>query len=271
MRHAIRLLGGVAAVALAVLMFGSFSRSLVFFPHREATDALATTAAAAGLEPWINRAGERIGWRTSDGNDQAPLVILHGNAGHALHRKWLASQVAGADPSARWQIHILEYPGYADRAGTPSESALLAAAREGLATLSAPALLLGESIGTGVATRLAAIESERVRGLVLLTPFDSLVEVGRHHYPFLPVGWLLTERFDSVAALRQYQGPVAFLIAEQDEVTPASGGRRLAASYGGPKREWVVRGARHNDAAALLTDEQWGAALAFAAGRDAVP
>ena len=57
--------------------------------------------------------------------------------------------------------------------------------------------MFGRSLGSGVAVQLAAVRP--VIGVILVAPFDSLVEVGKRHYPFLPVNWLLKHRFDSAA------------------------------------------------------------------------
>ena len=65
-------------------------------------------------------------------------------------------------------------------------------------------------------------------------------------YPFVPVRWLLRDRWDSVEALSAYRGPLAVLLAERDTVVPARFGRRLYDGYGGPKRLWVQAGRNHN-------------------------
>jgi hypothetical protein len=97
-----------------------------------------------------------------------------------------------------------------------------------------------------VASYLAGAFPEQVAGLLLVTPFTSLVDVAAHHYPFLPVRTLLSERYDSVEALSHYKGPVAFLLAGRDEVVPTILGRQLYDSYSGPKWLRVEARAGHN-------------------------
>lgn len=113
--------------------------------------------------------------------------------------------------------------------------------------------VLGESIGTGVACGAVRERPRLVQALVLITPFDSLVSVAQIHYTFLPVSWLIRHRFDSVANLRDYPGPVAFLLAENDRTVPARLGRALYESYPGVKRLWVTPRADHNDRALMLS------------------
>ncbi len=84
-----------------------------------------------------------------------------------------------------------------------------------------------------------------------LTPLEN------HHYPWLPVGWLLRDRYDSVANLAGFAGRVAVLLAQEDRIVPAKYGQALFASLGGSKRLWLLPGAEHNDWW-LHTDEEWG-------------
>jgi uncharacterized protein len=85
-----------------------------------------------------------------------------------------------------------------------------------------------------------------VDGVILVAPFDSLVEVGRHHYPILPVGWMLRHRFDSLGAAPAVKAPLLCLVAGRDEIIPAAGSRRLYEAWGGKKRWVELVGAGHN-------------------------
>lgn len=237
--------------------FRQFSRSLTFFPDRPATTELARRAAEGGLEPWFNQADERIGWKTQQGSPDSPLLILHGNAGSAVDRAELARFLQLLAPEDPRRIFILEYPGYGDRAGQPSEDSMVAAATAALKEFSTAPIVLGESIGSGVAALAAAVEPTRIRSLVLVTPFTSLVEVARYHYPWLPVGWLLADRFESAMALPKFPGPVAFILAGEDQITPTESGRQLYLQYPGPKVLHEVPGAGHNEAVYSLGSAGW--------------
>lgn len=259
----------ILAVAVYVLywMFAStLQRSLIYFPSTASENELDRLAADSDFERWTTPDGRPIGWQSRFGNPLRPVLILHGNAGFALHRAALAQRLHQAAPELHAKYYLLEYPGYGDRPGTPSQNAFVDAAEEALATLatSAKTILVGESIGTGVATLATEKLPQSVAGLVLITPFDSLVSVAKFHYPWLPVGWILSDRFESLRALKNFPGPVAFLVAGADEITPAKAGMRLYDSYPGQKRLWLVEGARHNNVATRISAKEWAEILGFA-------
>ena len=94
----------------------------------------------------------------------------------------------------------------------------------------------GESLGTGIAARLAI--EERPRALILRSPFTSIAAVGQRHYPFLPVSWMLRHRFDSLALAPKVGAPLLCLVATQDRVIPAEHSRLLFQAWHGAKN-WI--------------------------------
>ena len=158
------------------------------------------TPRGKGLLPWLDVDGNFIGWRSRQGAG-IPVLLLHGNAGHSLHRSYFVSRLrdAGVAPP----IFILEYPGYGARPGTPTESNLVAAAVKAIDLLDQPVILVGESLGTGVACGAASQRPGSVRGLLLITPFDSLIAVAKKHYPWAPVSLILRDRYESSRALQK--------------------------------------------------------------------
>lgn len=256
------LLGAGYLAICAVLYFRQ--DSLVFFPHHAPMPELEATARSVGFEPWTNADGERIGWRSVDGDSANALLICHGNGGFALHRNYFAYANRASDGSARPRTYLLEYPGYGAREGTPSEANLTAAAIEAIDTLAASAAapritLLGQSLGSGVASAAAAKRPDAIGAIILITPFNSLVGAAHDHYPWIPVPWLLRTRFDSETNLAAFPGPIAFIVAMEDQTVPAHLGRKLYEGYSGTKRLWLVPEAHHNDTDRLLADwpEVW--------------
>ena len=122
--------------------------------------------------------------------------------------------------------------------------------------------VVSESLGTGVAAHLAKVYGERVSGLAMMVPYGNLADVGQRQMPFLPVRLILTERFNPQEWLKDYHGPVSFLIAGADEVIPPELGLRLHDGYAGPKRLQVIPGAHHNDVAEQSV-EWWQGTFAF--------
>ncbi len=222
--------------------------SMVFFPQRTEEAAMSQEARAAGFRQWKSTQGESVGWISEDGDPKKLLMLFHGNGGHAGHdfhfRKLLRDQ--GCD----WTVCLVEYPGYGLREGTPSEASLTNAALEAFDALAKDPetviYLMGESLGSGVVSAVAGARPNRVAGLILVVPFDSLVSAAQCKYPWLPVGTLLRTRFDSLSALRSYHGPSAVIVGENDTVVPARLGQRLYESLQGNKRLWIVPQTGHN-------------------------
>lgn len=98
-----------------------------------------------------------------------------------------------------------------------------------------------------MAAATAAALPGDIAGVLLITPWDRLLHVARHHYPWAPVSWVLRDRYDSVAHLADFPGPVAVLVADRDAIVPPHLGRALHAALPDPKRLWVLPQAGHND------------------------
>jgi pimeloyl-ACP methyl ester carboxylesterase len=242
---------------------------MIYFPLRNTQDALAREAVSQGFEPWQSPDGQLIGYRSLPATDdpRPPLAILitHGNAGYAMHRADYAPLLRAAAPDRAVSIYLLEYPGYGARSGQPSQTDFLAAANEALAQIPAklPVILLGESIGTGVASATASTNPDRVAGLLLLTPFDSLANVAQHHYPLLPVRWIMRDKYPSEEWLKNYHGPIAVILAANDTIVPAKFGQKLHDTYAGPKKLITADQADHNDLLHTLPPSAWQEALQF--------
>jgi pimeloyl-ACP methyl ester carboxylesterase len=246
---------------LVVLYFNQ--DNMVFVPTMDTETNMDREAATRDFEPWRNAKGERIGWQSRGGDPSQVLLICGGNGGYALRRAYYRADLAaqGCD----WKIFLLEYPGYGARPGKPSEQALTAAAINAFDILAAQPgrtiRVVGESLGSGVASALAAARSDRIAGLVLVTPFDSLSNAASSRYPWLPVGLLLRTKFDSMKNLKSYPGPVAFVIGENDRTVPTVLGEKLFAAYPGRKQRWLVPRAGH-DCSSFIGSE-WRQVMTF--------
>ncbi|MGH8669840.1 MAG: alpha/beta hydrolase [Burkholderiales bacterium] len=173
----------------------------------------------------------------------APLVLYFG--GNAEEVSWMVAEAARRAPGSAWLL--VDYRAYGSSGGAPSESALIADAlrwHEHAAKLGRPVYLFGRSLGSGVAVQLAA--ARPVDGVILVAPYDSMVEVGRRHYPFLPVRWMLKHRFDSLQRAPAVRAPLLCLVAGRDEIIPVVHSKRLYDAWAGPKRWVELPGAGHN-------------------------
>ena len=236
---------------------------LLYLPAQASHDEVFADARRHDLTPWPSAADYRGLLREPAGAARATVVLLHGNAGHAGHRHWYADALARLG----WRVILAEYPGYGPRTGRLGEAALVADAAETLRRarrqFPGPLLLAGESLGAGVAAAAAADPSPELAGLLLITPWDRLEHVARHHFPWAPVGTLLRDRYDNSANLATFRGPVAVVLAEQDSIVPPAFGRALYAALPERKRIWVVAAADHNDWMARVDDPWWQSVADF--------
>ncbi|HKI70368.1 MAG TPA: alpha/beta hydrolase [Verrucomicrobiae bacterium] len=247
---------------LFALLVMFYQRKLIYFPTKLAPADAERIAAQNGFVPWQNAAGGTIGWKMQAKTSSAGTVlIVHGNAGFAADRDYLARPIHDA---ALVDVFVLEYPGYGARSGSPSEQSFLAAADEAfnLLTNKSRIYVVSESLGAGVAAYLAKTHGDQVSGLLLFMPYNRLVSVAQAQMPVLPVHLLLWDRFDPEDWLKNYHGPVQIVLAERDEVIPTRFGRRLYESYDGPKVLQIIPGARHNEVAEQST-EWWKGVFSF--------
>lgn len=281
-RSARALLVVVLAAAVVVTLVWLLQRYLIYFPDRSAPPA------AGGL-----RSGAQdVTLRTSDGlrltawllppaagAPAAPGVVLvaPGNAGNRRDRLALADALTAEGLA----VLLLDYRGYGGNPGRPGEAGLSRDVRAAWAYLVGEAgfapgrvILFGESLGAAVVTSLAADlcaagdPPDRLpAGLVLRSPFTSLAAVGREHYPYLPVGALLRDRFevrDRVAAITV---PTAVVYGTGDQVVPPEQSREVAAAAAEPVATLAVPGADHNDPALYGGAEVIAAVRQIAADR----
>ena len=239
-----------AFAALCALLYLVQER-LIFLPRSLSESTRHALRAVPGVIEIEARAadGTRLhGWLRHGAEEAARpglVVYFGGNA------EEVSGQVLDADALAPWSLAAFNYRGYGLSEGRPSEAALVAdalvaydrfAVREDVDP--ARIVVFGRSLGGGVAVQLAA--ARPVRGVVLVSPFDSLKSVGRRHYPFVPVSLLLRHPFDSVARAPDIEAPLLVLAGERDRIVPSTHSKRLFDAWRGPKRWVLLPGADHN-------------------------
>jgi uncharacterized protein len=223
-----------------------FQRSMIYHPPVFTPQQVNQMAQEANLARWKNAGGQSIGLERPSPRQPAKgsVLMVYGNASYAAGCAHYADAIQS---DAAFDVFIVEYPGYADRPGSPSQSALFQAADEAFQLLDTnkPIYLMGESLGTGVASYLAGIHPDKVAGMILLSPYNRLTDVAQYHMPIFPVHLLLMDRFPSEDYLRHYRGPVGVVVDGHDLVVPEKFGRRLYNSYAGPKKFWEFRLGEH--------------------------
>lgn len=238
------------AAGLCLLVYLTQER-LIFFPRRldeRAALALERSYPRAESFELIAEDGVRLrGWLVGgSAHRPQPLVIYFGGNGEEV--SWLVSEFSRASD---WAALLVNYRGYGLSQGQPSEAMLY---RDALAlydrtTLrpdidSRRVIIMGRSLGTGVATYLAS--QRPVAGVVLVSPYDSLVQVAHGAYPFLPVDLLLRHRFASAARAPSIHAPLLALVAARDDVVRPERSRLLVQAWGGPAQLEMLDGVDHN-------------------------
>jgi hypothetical protein len=223
-----------------------FQRQMIYHPPVFTSQQVEQMAQASGLERWKNSAGESIGLKRLSPKQPAAgsVLIMHGNASDAID---CADYVDAIQSVAALDVFIVEYPGYADRPGSPDQTSLFRAADEAFQLLATngPIYLVGESLGTGVAAYLAGTHPGKVAGAILISPYNRLTSVAQYHMPVFPVHLLLMDCFPSEDYLRNFHGPVGMVVDGHDHVIPGKFGLRLYDGYAGPKRLWEFPDGEH--------------------------
>lgn len=241
-------LGLVCAYLLVVLVAHWGQRRLMYHPLPDRVRPL--QAGISGVEERVLTApdGVRlIAWYAKARPGQPTFLYFHGNAGSLAGR----TSRMRAFMSEGWGIYMLSYRGYGGSGGTPNEQDIVADARLAFGALvhegvSEKGLILyGESLGSGVAARIAA--ERPAAGLVLEAPYTSILEIARSAYPFLPVSYLLADRYETDKVIKQVRAPLLVLHGEMDGVIDVAMGRRLFELANEPKRLVTFPDGGHSD------------------------
>ena len=261
-----------------LVMLTTFQRSLIYYPHRVAAVTPDTAGLSAAqvhevqvaaddsvvLHGWFLPGGGRACGdedeylRHLQSGRQVALVFC-GNAGHRGYRGDILQLFSHLEIDA----YVFDYRGYGSTEGSPSEAALISDSQAIWSYLTEQRsidpgriLIFGESLGGSVATQLAAHicrNGQRPRALVLQATFSSLVDAAGYHYPWVPVSWLLADRFESAEAISDVQCPILHLHGTGDTIVPLRLGRRLfdrappASEAGIAKRFVELPETGHND------------------------
>jgi pimeloyl-ACP methyl ester carboxylesterase len=194
------------------------------------------------------------------------IIVFHGNAGTAADRDYYVNDL----PALGYRVILAEYPGYGARKGKLGEASFVNDAKEtvriAVEQYGKPIYLLGESLGCAVAASLVKETSDQINGVILITPWNTLLAVAKEKFPWLPVSLFLTDKYDSNQNLKAFQGRIAVVGAERDDIIPIHHAQALYESLSGQKKMWTIRGAGHNDWLDLVDRSKWKEITDFAKG-----
>ncbi len=188
-----------------------------------------------------------LAWYVPPPPDRPVLAYFHGNGGNLSNRAARVRMFA----AARHGLLMVEYRGYGGNAGHPGETGFASDARAAMEFLAAQGfgadrlVVYGESIGTGVATRVAG--EQAVAALVLESPYTSITALAGRRYFFLPVRWLVRDPFDSLSRIGRVQAPILMLQGDRDTIVPPGLGRELFEAAPEPKQIWSAPDGGHEN------------------------
>ena len=238
MWHALRM--GLSGVAIVYLTLGGvlffFQRSLVYFPQPGSGNGNAMMIT-------LPVATARVLVCTRPKEGRRALIYFGGNAEDVSLN--FPSFSVGFPDSA---IYLLHYRGYGGSSGTPSEAALFADALTLFDEVHGkhPVIdVVGRSLGSGIAVYVAS--RRPVARLVLVTPYDSLQDLAARQFPYMPVRWLLLDKFESWRFAPHVTAPTLIIAADHDEVIPRASTELLRSRFkSGQATFAVLPGTGHN-------------------------
>jgi hypothetical protein len=236
----------VAIYVLAIVGLTIFQRRLQYFPDRRLVDpGQAGMSGVEDLRLTTDDGETLVAWYVP-AQDGHPLILyFHGNGGALVDRipRFRALTASG------YGFLAIAYRGYGGSTGSPTQKGLMEDGETAYQEAHARGydgdriVLIGESLGTGVAIALAA--TREAAALVLDSPYSSAVEVAAAHYAIFPVHWLMFDRFRSDLAIGDVHIPILVVHGDEDDVVPISLARRLFELANEPKTFMQVSGGKH--------------------------
>ena len=232
---------------VAALYLGQ--RRLMYFPDQSTPDpARWGVADMTAIRLPVGGGLKILAWWRPPADSRKPVIVyFHGNADHIGDRAYKARRFIDAG----YGILLTTYRYNAGSGGRPSEEALIDDASRAVdfvvseGVTESRIVLYGESLGSGVAVALAA--ERKVAGLILETPYSSVVEIAHSRYWFALAKWLVHDRYDSMARIGEVKAPILLLHGEADTTIPVHYGRKLFEAAPEPKEGHFIAGGQHTD------------------------
>ncbi len=264
MRMLFNLVIVAAIVYLVLVLLVYFGQSrLIYFPETEQDISFTPTQIGLAYESVkISTTDNETlhGWFVPTPEAKATVLFFHGNAGNISHRMDYLPMFHRLG----YNLFIIDYRGYGQSSGSPSESGTYQDAQaawrylvEDKGVAPSRVVIFGESLGGAVATWLAA--REKPGALVLASAFTSVPDMATIIYPFLPVHLISRFDYNTLKSLRSVACPVLVAHSPEDEIVPFKHGQKLYQAAPKPKQFLTLQGGHNNGF--IFMREKWIEAL----------
>ena len=222
---------------LLILVFVFFyQRNLLYHPFENNYSSDQTNFSYEEVSIPVLNGNNLKGWfHKKDLNNKKTLIFFHGNAGDLRNRIYKLNLIKDFDIN----FLIVAYRGFSGNKGKPTESGLYEDARSVLNWLKNKniredqIIIYGESLGTGVSIEVG--QNKKLAGIILESPFTSMVDAGKFYYPYLPVSLLLKDRYETVKKLQNINSPILVMHGKKDKIVPFNMGLEVFEKANEPK------------------------------------
>ena len=234
---------GILAIYVSVLiLLFIFQRNLMYHPNENNYfgDKLEVDVKKVNIKTPDNLS--LLGWfHKKDLKKFKTILYFHGNAGKLENRIHKLNHFKDMDVN----FLIIAWRGFSGNEGKPSEKGLYIDGSsaitwlKNLGVIEKDIILYGESLGTGVATHMA--QNNDFAGLVLETPFTSMIEAAKNFYPYIPVGILLRDKYKNDKKIKNISIPVLVMHGEVDQIVPFWMGEKIYEIANQPKYSYFTK------------------------------
>ena len=236
------IIGIISIYVMVLILLFIFQRNLMY--HPDENNYFGDRLEVDIEKVYINTSDNLnlLGWfHKKDLKKFKTIVYFHGNAGKLENRIHKLNHFKDMNVN----FLILAWRGFSGNEGKPSEQGLYVDGSSAITWLKnlglneEDVILYGESLGTGIATHLA--QKNNYAGLVLETPFTSMVEAAKNFYPYIPVGLLLRDKYKNDQKIKNINIPVLVMHGEADQIVPFWMGKKIYEIANQPKYSYFTK------------------------------
>ena len=233
----------ILLIYLSVLIYlFFFQRNLLYLPNENnySGDKLKVDIKKVQIKTSDNI--NLLGWfHKKNLNKFKTIVYFHGNAGRLENRIHKLNHFKDMNIN----FLIISWRGFSGYSGNPYEQGLYKDGKSAIDWLKNMGLedkdiiLYGESLGTGIATEIA--QNKKFAGLILETPFTSMIDAAKNFYPYIPIGFLLKDRYENDKKIKNINIPLLVMHGEKDQIIPFKMGKKIYEIANKPKYSYFTK------------------------------